>query len=177
MLFRLSQFNRAVSYIRLRSLIDWACFVLLLIASSRSSHPEVFLEKGVLIYAAKLLCNVIEITLWHGCSPVIFLHIFRTPFPACVRCPWEILIRSPLRETSQGPLRNISRDDFFCDVFKTFQKHLKKNVFCVTYLRRLEHISKKMSFQWHLWDVSKTSSVSICSFSKIPHKTAFVWFP
>ena len=29
----------------------------------------------------KLLCNFIEITTWHGCSPVKLLHIFRTPFP------------------------------------------------------------------------------------------------
>ena len=29
----------------------------------------------------KLLSNFIEITLWHGCSPVNLLHIFRTPFP------------------------------------------------------------------------------------------------
>ena len=28
----------------------------------------------------KLLCNFIEITLWHGCSPVNLLHIFRTAF-------------------------------------------------------------------------------------------------
>ena len=27
-----------------------------------------------------LQSNFIEITLWHGCSPVNFLHIFRTPF-------------------------------------------------------------------------------------------------
>ena len=26
------------------------------------------------------LCNFIEITLRHGCSPVNLLHIFRTPF-------------------------------------------------------------------------------------------------
>ena len=60
----------------------------------RSSHPEVFLEKGVLqmcskftgeepcqsVISIKLRCNFIEITLWHGCSPVNFLDIFRTPF-------------------------------------------------------------------------------------------------
>ena len=60
----------------------------------RSSHPEVFYEKGVLkicskftreqpcrsVISIKLLCNVIEITLPHGCSPVNFLHIFRPPF-------------------------------------------------------------------------------------------------
>ena len=27
-----------------------------------------------------LLCNFIEITLRHGCSPLNFLHIFRAPF-------------------------------------------------------------------------------------------------
>ena len=29
----------------------------------------------------ELLCNFIETALRHGCSPVNFLHIFRTPFP------------------------------------------------------------------------------------------------
>ena len=28
-----------------------------------------------------MLCNFIEISLHHGCSPVNLLHIFRTPFP------------------------------------------------------------------------------------------------
>ena len=60
----------------------------------RSSHPEMFLRKGVLeicskftgehtcqsAISIKLLCNFIEITLWHGCSPVYLQHIFRTPF-------------------------------------------------------------------------------------------------
>ena len=60
----------------------------------RSNHPEVFLGKGVLKTCSKfagehpcqsailikLLCNVIEISLRHECSPVNLLHIFRTPF-------------------------------------------------------------------------------------------------
>ena len=62
----------------------------------RSSHPEVFLGKGVLKIRSKftrehpcrratssklqLLWNFIEIALRHGCSPVNLLHIFRTPF-------------------------------------------------------------------------------------------------
>ena len=53
-----------------------------------------FLEKGVLkicskctgehpcrsVISTKLLGNFIEITLWHGCSPVNLLHIFGTHF-------------------------------------------------------------------------------------------------
>ena len=70
----------------------------------KSSQPEVLLGKGVLkicskftvehpcqsvisiklhqsVISIKLHCIFIEITLWHGCSPVNLLHIFRTPFP------------------------------------------------------------------------------------------------
>ena len=61
----------------------------------RSSHPEMFLRKGVLkirskftgehtcrsVISIKLLCAFIEIALRHRCSPVNLLHIFRTPFP------------------------------------------------------------------------------------------------
>ena len=61
---------------------------------SRSTPPEVFLGKVVLkicnkftrehsyqnVISVKLLCNFIEITLWHGYSPVNLLPIFNTPF-------------------------------------------------------------------------------------------------
>ena len=33
------------------------------------------------VISIKLLWNLIEITLPHGCSPANLLHIFRTPFP------------------------------------------------------------------------------------------------
>ena len=82
---------------------------------------------------------------------------------------WERYLRD-LSETSQ-------KRCLFCDVFKTSQKHPKKDVFCVTSLRRLRHISKKMSFPWRLWDVSKTSLASIFGFPEIRHKNDFVWFP
>ena len=87
-----------------------------------------------------------------------------------MRCVWEISIRSPLRQTYQRPLRTSQKRWPFCDAFKTSHIHLKKDVFFVTSLRRLEHISKKMSIPWRLWDVSKTSLTSIYDFSKIPHK-------
>ena len=61
----------------------------------RSSHPELFLRKGVLkicskftgehpcrsVILMKLQSNLIEIALRHGCSPVNLLLIFWTPFP------------------------------------------------------------------------------------------------
>ena len=61
---------------------------------SRSSHPEVFQGKDVLkicskftsehpchsAISIKLLCNFMEITFRHGCSPANLLHAFRTPF-------------------------------------------------------------------------------------------------
>ena len=72
-------------------------FVIILHASNtlrmstfRSTHPEVFLGKGVLKICRKYTrehpCrSVISIKLLkqirHGCSPVNLLHIFRTPFP------------------------------------------------------------------------------------------------
>ena len=58
------------------------------LASHRSSRPDIFLGKGVLKTCSKftgehpcrsVLCNFIEIILWHGCSLVNLLHIFRTP--------------------------------------------------------------------------------------------------
>ena len=33
------------------------------------------------VISIKLLWNFVEIALWHGCSPVTFLNIFRTSFP------------------------------------------------------------------------------------------------
>ena len=61
----------------------------------KSSHPKVFLGKGVLkkcskftgehscrsVISIKLQSNFIEISFRHGCSPVNLLHIFRILFP------------------------------------------------------------------------------------------------
>ena len=43
------------------------------------------------------------------------------------------------------------------DISTTSQKHLKRDIFFKTSLRRLKYISKKVSFLWRLWDVSNTS--------------------
>ena len=63
-----------------------------------------------------------------------------------MRCLWDVSNRSPLRETSQRPLRNISKETSFWDFVKTSQIHLKKDVFFEKSLRRLKYISKMISF-------------------------------
>ena len=85
----------------------WALLLSTLL-NYRSSHPEVFLRKGVLEICSKftgehpcrggisitLNGNFIEITLRHGCSPVNLQHIFRTPFPRNTHlgdCFWLLL--------------------------------------------------------------------------------------
>ena len=71
----------------------------------RCNHPEVFLVKGALkicskltgehpcqsVFSIKLLCNFLEITLWHGCSPVNLQDIFRTPFTK-ITFGWLLLL-------------------------------------------------------------------------------------
>ena len=74
------------NYFKVSFMVNW---------SSRTSHPEVFLRKGVLkicskstgkhpcwsVISIKLLCNFVEIAFRHGCSPANLLHIFRILFP------------------------------------------------------------------------------------------------
>ena len=76
----------------------WKSPPLQCMSSSRSSRPQVFLEINFLKICSKFtgedqcrsvisvkfsscLSNFIKITLWHGCSLVNLLHIFRTLFP------------------------------------------------------------------------------------------------
>ena len=79
----------------------------------RSSHPEVFLGKGVLIICGKFtgehpcwsaIWIKLQITFRHGCSPVNLLHIFRTPFVKNTsrRFFWmfQILIISRIKQRS-----------------------------------------------------------------------------
>ena len=72
----------------------WHTVFTINISKRRSSHPEVFLGKGVVKICSKfkgehpcrsaisirLQSDIIEITFRHECSPVNLLHIFRTPF-------------------------------------------------------------------------------------------------
>ena len=74
--------------------IGWKVPWLIFLGNTRSSLPEVFLEKGVpkicskftgehpyqSAIAIKLQCNFIEIALLHGSSPVNLLRVFWRPF-------------------------------------------------------------------------------------------------
>ena len=68
-------------------------------------------------------------------------------------------------------LRDLSQISIERYISETSQKHLKRDVFFVTSLRRLKYISKKMSFPWRLWDVSKTLSQVFLVFQKYVTKT------
>ena len=48
-----------------------------------------------------LQSNFIEIALWHGCSPVNLLHIFRTPFPRNTS-GWLLLYRAMYKTRNRG---------------------------------------------------------------------------
>ena len=123
------------------------------------------------------------------------MYTLKSFYQAGMRWLWEILITFSLSEISQRSLKNISQVMTFLrrlyDISNTFQKRCllsdvirmsqikyisEKHAFYVTFLRRLNHISNKMSVLWRLWDLSKIFPASICDFSNIPHKNGFVWF-
>ena len=94
--------------------------------NSRSSHPEVFLRKGILKICSKftgenpcrivisinLQSNFIEITLRHECSPVNLLHIFTTPFPGSTTV-WLLL------KFNKNVYSKISSKSELFEIFKT----------------------------------------------------------
>ena len=95
--------------------------------------------------------------------------------PKSPQSAWDVSERSQSDLTWERHLRDLLETSqkrwLFYDVFKTSQKHLKKEVFYVTSLRRLKNISKKMSFPWHFWGISRKNFW----FFKIPHKNGLVW--
>ena len=50
--------------------------------NTKNSRPEVVLGKGVLKICSKFTGeHPCQSAIWHGCSPINLLHIFRSPFP------------------------------------------------------------------------------------------------
>ena len=97
-----SLIHKGVSWIQLLHYRLFTKTELTYMTSFRKSHSEVFLRKGVLKICSrfkgehpcqsgisvKLQRNFIEITCWHGCSPVNLLHISEhfflgTPLRGC----------------------------------------------------------------------------------------------
>ena len=119
-----------------------------------SSHSEVLLKKAVLkicrkftgehpcrsIISIKLYCNFVEIAIWHGCSPVNLLHIFRTPFYKntsewlFLRCP----IKRLFWKTLQNSQENISVGVYFSIKLKALPEILVK--------MRLRHMCSPMDY-------------------------------
>ena len=100
---------------------------------------EMFLGKGVLkicskstaehpcrsVISIKLLCNVIEITLQHGCSPVNLLHIFSFVFAIFYHFFIFSPNESPLKtwkmfSISSKKLFSPSTYSNFCNFFPSF---------------------------------------------------------
>ena len=114
----------------------------------RSSDPEVFQGKGVLkicskstgenprrsAISIKLLCNFIEITLQHGCSPVNLLYICRTTFTKNTS-GWLLLLEMlQLAVSSQSGdyqkvLQRCSAKKLFLKNSQNLQKHLYQSLF------------------------------------------------
>ena len=121
----------------------------------RSSHPEVFLGKGVLkicgkftgehpcriVISIKLLCNFIEIELQHGCSPINLLPILRTPFP-------KNTFGGLLLQTEGYSLERIRLPSFVkLQLFTHFWRFL---VFCVMITRSTFLERKKYFLKWEI---------------------------
>ena len=87
-----------------------------------------------------LLCNFIEITLWHGCSPVNLLHIFRTPFTK--NTSGRLLLYIKLNQFLLVWKNFISHDSH-----KDFSLTWKLNIKSSKYLREIEY----SRYFWYVW--------------------------
>ena len=111
----------------------------------RSSHPEVFLEKGVLkicnkftveypcrsVILIKLRSNFIEIAFRHGCSPVNLLHIFRTLFSKTTS-GWLLLYfekRSPLYNFVWKDIYTLPQKVTINTYLTSFQHKILNNIY------------------------------------------------
>ena len=121
----------------------------------------------------KLLFNFIEIALWHGCSGVNLLHIFRTPFPRNTS-GWLLLVYyNPVQEAkvllrAVVPMWSVK---LFPEIFRKihcsktsvleFPSEFCKSIWnsyyinqfhAVTYLCPLKNVRKSLVF-WHFKEV------------------------
>ena len=73
----------------------------------------------------------------------IYMYIYvYINIPGGMRYLWEIPIRSPLRETSQRPLRNISKRCLLCNIFKISGISQKRCLFRDVSVTSHKHLSQ-----------------------------------
>ena len=156
-----------------------------LIQFDRSSPPKVILGKAVLktwskftgehpfrsLICLKLLCNFIENALWHRCSPVNLLHIFRTTF--CKNIPggrlltWRMLLLwhcSKLLKTIICTLFKLLTP-LFIDHENNFYFQSKSTCLYMLALKKLMTDIWKLNVHWK-WQKSETlSSCHLASFA------------
>ena len=138
----------------------------------RSSRPEVFYEKGLLkmcskftgefpcwsAISIKLLCNFIEITLQHECSPVNLLYIFRKPFP---------------RNTSGWLLKLLLFEIY---VFKTWNLETSEDIKLVSNLKTLQLLLYDfIEYSAFLWQLKHKNSETCTLFKSSQFKT-YIFF-
>ena len=122
-----------------------------------NTHAEVGCRSVILI---KLLCNFIEIALQHGCSPVNFLHIFRTPFTKNTSA-W-LLLKYP---TCVIPLQKY-HPFFWKQFWLMCSKHglWFLDVFVTSISAMMEHLSDQWSPQQGSLFYSQFFRAVICKF-------------
>ena len=101
----------------------------------------------------KLLCNFIEITLQHGCSPGNLLHVFRTPFP-----------------------KNTSRMMLLFAIFTglTLTKDLKFSI--KDFFSKCDQIRRKLQIWSHLLKKSLIENFDFCAEKLNQNRSLLVFF-
>ena len=113
----------------------------------------------------KLLYNFSKIILWHGCSPINLLQIFRTSFPENPTA--GLLLKQDCYVVIQW---NSKQEDCYADItshwkFKIFQKGIRKYVIltvkiCLLLAHKTHHVVTEISFLYSaLLKVARESKV------------------
>ena len=128
----------------------------------RSSRPIMFLRKGILkicgkftgehpcrgAISVKLLCNFIEIALWHGCSSVNLLLISRTHFSKNTS-GW-LLLNFVIEDSKRSKILSFNSFDLLRDDFRYFR------VYLVMWNRIIFTVQEIFSEAMFTWNIHKT---------------------
>ena len=103
------------------------------------------------VISIKLLCNFIEITFWHGCSPVNLLYIFRTPF--LKNTFGRLVLKRVALGTYSCFLVILLISDIFVWKFRTIPNTFLLQHFCFTWDLDISPrmISENTGFCWHVF--------------------------